>query len=437
MGGTSLHPIRAAFTPMVQRLQCGERAVRLWRPYGAPCRLPAWTAQASAVNVHFHPTSSPSLTLGMVETALDQGVRAVEFDLRERANGAGYDIVSGHDRAEQSSPTLQQVFQAILDRMGIAPTVQDDGYQFFLVLEPKESTPRMYEQILDILETHEDQLSTAVGPCDGPRPITVVMSGASTTIRETLVTAHGGDVDHVFAEVDRLFITEDYEYPTGGYVNLSGDDATYKWRSREHEGERGLVNDRHLKGVNLRTFFSWPDDLDDAREAFLAGSDEVNCDHDQVSACMDFIRSQDPRGQYPDLSIEGDQALLSWRGMSSNSIYVALGTADGSSLDFPRQLNLTWFLSEEPEAVAPAALLLADQGIALAYEGLGGHRLWTITGRLSGPSRFITLSGGEDRLTTSDSVRPLGFTPDVAMSPDGTRLLIVYEGTSDHRLWYV
>jgi hypothetical protein len=128
------------------------------------------------VVVHFHSEDVPSL--GQVDQALRQGVHAVELDLHFRSDGSGGgDVFCGHDEVTPDSPRLTDMISLILDRKGGRSTVQGDGRQFFLVLEPKDPDLRLFEGIYTILSGVQDELSTAVEPESGPRAITVVITG--------------------------------------------------------------------------------------------------------------------------------------------------------------------------------------------------------------------------------------------------------------------
>jgi hypothetical protein len=97
-------------------------------------------------------------------------------------------------------------------------------------------------------------------------------------------------------------------------------------------------------------------------------------------------------------------------------------------------LTLTYFLSGEPQAIAPAATLTKDLSQFVVYEGTGDQKLWYVFGRFKNADRFLTFEGGQHLLTSGTSRR--GHNPAAAVASDG-RLIVAYEGTDDHRVWYV
>jgi hypothetical protein len=67
----------------------------------------------------------------------------------------------------------------------------------------------------------------------------------------------------------------------------------------------------------------------------------------------------------------------------------------------------------------------------VVYRGTDGEKLWYVSGTLDDAGRIV---GSEFPLTEGGSRR--GFSPQVAIDPNG-HVLVVYEGTDQHRLWYV
>src|SRR5690606_38446259 len=131
--------------------------------------------------------------------------------------------------------------------------------------------------------------------------------------------------------------------------NLSAGAIPFQWTAIQHPGEYGRVNalhagtDTRLAGrYNIRV---WGEGAD-LGGALFSGADSVNCDHEQVDPFMDLVRHQAASGYHSSLAVRNNQAMLVWRGAASPNLYVALGTASESGVSFPRQLNLTSFLSE-------------------------------------------------------------------------------------------
>lgn len=103
---------------------------------------------------------------------------------------------------------------------------------------------------------------------------------------------------------------------------------------------------------------------------------------------------------------------------------------------FSRQINLTYLLEEKPLAKVPAVAFTPQQQLVIVYEGTEAQRLWYITGSFTSLDRFITFEGLQHRLTLPHDAGRRGSNPSIAVGPDG-RVIVVYEGTSDHRLRYV
>src|SRR5205085_969781 len=97
------------------------------------------------VIVHYHPVTGEQFTLSHVQFALTNQVHAIELDLHFRA--ADGEIVVNHDNATAASPTLAQVIQMIVQQEAGDRTVNHDGRQFFVVLEPKENENRLFDGI--------------------------------------------------------------------------------------------------------------------------------------------------------------------------------------------------------------------------------------------------------------------------------------------------
>jgi hypothetical protein len=131
-----------------------------------------------------------------------------------------------------------------------------------------------------------------------------------------------------------------------------------------------------------------------------------------------------------------EQPLLTWRGASSNNVYIAACELGGAGPVFPRQLYLTYFMKSEPLAKAPAAAILPDGRFVVVYEGSSEKRLWYVTASFTQRDRFLTLAGGEHRLTLPNDSGRRGTSPSIGMTKEG-RVVMGYEGTDSKKLRYV
>jgi hypothetical protein len=383
--------------------------------------------QHAPIVLHYHPVSGVQFTLEQVHTALAQEVHAIELDLHYR--GSDGQVVVNHDGATPASPTLAQVIDLVVAKKAGFATVHDDGYQFFLVLDVKQDSSLLFEGIVEVLGGYAAHLSTAVAPGDAPRAITAVLTGEADAL-----------YDHFLGrteQLNRLAVVEKHDY-SAEIGNLSACALPFQWVSMAHDGQRGRVNalhsgtDTELAGrYNLRIW-----DCDDDPVCLASGADDVNTDPDEVEGFEELIASQKPRGFSPSLALHGSQALITWRGEDSTNLYVGVGAFGASGLSFPRQVLLTHFLADQPMALAPAAALSADGRLFVVYEGTDNQRLWYVSGRFTSPDRFLTFAGRERRLTLPDDAGRRGSHPAVAVGPDG-RVIVVYEGTSNQRLFYV
>lgn len=272
-----------------------------------------------------------------------------------------------------------------------------------------------------------------------PRGITVVISGSSQEFYER----RSG------TSVNRLCIVEGVDYlRLNDIVNRTR--QPFQWVLFEHENERGQVNNYHNLGVDAFNVRVWnADDNNDYQPVALpSGADSVNArsssiDGGNIEYFQQIIQHQAPHGGSPSLAAGESQAALVWRGADSNNLYAALGSSSwGFSQQqinpwgFSRQINLTYLLEEKPLAKAPAVAFTPQQQLVIVYEGTDAQRLWYITGSFTSLDRFITFEGLQHRLTLPHDAGRLGSNPSVAVGPDG-RVIVVYEGTSDQKLWYV
>jgi hypothetical protein len=392
-----------------------------------------------AVVVHFHSEDVPSLN--QVRTALAQGVHAVELDLHFVADApGGGDIFCGHDAGDitPDSPRLREMVALILQRKGERSTVQGDDRQFFLVLEPKDLDTRLFAALFDYLDTLRPYLSTAVGPGDPPRPITVVITGAYP------IACYGWLLLNRGVAVHQLFLAENVDY-TGVIQDRSGfpPPSSFNWTTMDYADDAlaGRVNVLHLgRDLSLPGRFNtrvWnTNDDDELKTGLSAGFDSVNCNADKVERFQQILASQRPRGHAPWLTARGSQALLTWRGNDSNNLYLSLGTLGPEGLSFPRQLCLTNFLQGRPQGKAPSIVALPNGRVLLVYEGTDSQRLWYVSGRFQRFDRFISFDGSQFKLSLPDDAGWRGTMPGAAVAPGG-RILLAYQGTDHHRLWYV
>lgn len=379
------------------------------------------------VVAHYHPRAGMQFLLWHARFALNHNAHALELDLHMRGN----DVICNHDGPTPQSPRLRDVIQEIVQFQGQKASVHGDDRQFFLVLEPKDNNPALFQQVFDILGENLAHLSTAVRPGDSPRGLTVVITGA------WLHQFRAQFADRI-PDLDRRCILENHDYTTE-IQNLSDNEIPFQWTAIQHPGEYGRVNalhsgaDRQLAGrYNIRVWGAGRY----IHDAFFSGADSINCDHEQLVPFENFVRHEEASGRHPSLAVNGRRALLAWRGASSNNLYISLGTADADGLAFPRQLNLTAFLTDQPQGFGPAAAILPDGRILVVYEGTADRRLWHICGKLTGPDRFLTFSGSRRLLSAPDGSARSGTQPAVAVAPDG-RVVIVYRGPDRPGLRYV
>lgn len=378
------------------------------------------------VNYDPDPDQEP-YTLGILQDALRYKVSAIELHALYRS--ADRAVIWAHDQDyESESMPLSDVIDYILQYTGPFPTVYNNDRQFFLMLTPHSTDPHLLDGLYNLLGQHKytPYMSTAVNSDESPRGITFIMSGASQAFYER----------HWGKSVNRLCIVEGVDYvQLNDIVNRSA--QNFQWMLIEHGGERGQVNTYHSIGVDSFNVRVWNAD-DDQRLALASGADSVNARSGDIDGNIrefqKIIQSQAPRGTSPSLAVRESQAVLVWRGDSTDdTLYVALGS---SSLIFSRQINLTYFLEDQPMAKAPAVALAPQGQLLIIYEGTDAQRLWYITGNFTSPDHFLTFHGQQHRLTLPDDAGRRGSSPSIAVGPEG-RIIVVYEGTDNQRLWYV
>ena len=229
--------------------------------------------------------------------------------------------------------------------------------------------------------------------------------------------------------MNRLCIIEDRSYD-GTITNLAAGTPAFQWHNYKNDGAMGEINRDHKGRYNNRIW-----DPSDLKTAFSSGADVVNANLDQLDEFNKMVSSQDPRGRSPSLSIRGKDAVLVWRGASSDNLYAAVGSIEAGLLKFPRQVLLSWLLEEKPLAHSTQVTFMNDGRMLAIYKGTEAERLWYVSGRFSRYPGRVTFDGKQQRLTTPDDKRR-GYSPAVACAPDG-RVVAVYQGTSDNKLWYV
>lgn len=228
--------------------------------------------------IHSHPTGN-QFTLHEMQTALDYGVQAVELDVHYRDSDK--QVVCNHNRSTEESPTLEAAIKLLLSRKADSQTVNHDGLQFFLVLEPKENSARLFDAIADVLGRYEKYLSTAVGPADGPRGITVVITGSYP----------GQFYSHFRPEaINRLCIAERHDYASE-ITCLSTAGTRINWISIRHSKTAGddarRVSELHSK-FNVRIW----DSHKDLPLALTTGADSLNCDVNEIEGFKKLLAAQ-------------------------------------------------------------------------------------------------------------------------------------------------
>jgi hypothetical protein len=269
-------------------------------------------------------------------------------------------------------------------------------------------------------------------------------------------------------QINRLCIVEGHDYGNE-IANIARGHPPFQWKMFRSGDERGKVNvihagtDPKLKGrYNVRVWDCAPRDF---RQCLASGVDQINCDRDQVALLKEVIRDQSPTGRSPTLDIQGSQILLAWQAPVSNVLYVALGSAEKTQLNFPREIALTHLLPDDCLAVSPSGALISDDSpkgrLIVVYEGLSDHggvrQFWHtllqrlpwrlarllrrpqslryVAGRFTSLERFVTFDGREHRLASVSGSILHGRDPSVAVGLDG-RILIVFEASDGRGIRY-
>jgi hypothetical protein len=236
--------------------------------------------------VQLHPRADAPFTLSDIDRALAAGVHGIELDLRLRAEDGA--VVCSHSRdGLEGRPTLSESIERILERRRGSGSVLGDGLQFFIVLDPKEHSPRLYRGIVEALRRHVDSWSTAAPPGGPARGITVVVSGEAQGL--------AGFVEP--ATLDSLCILEGTDY-RDRIRNISPEPGRFQWISIQHPGERGRVLALHW-GVDLAKAGEFNVRVYDCHRSLAAcaaaGADAVNADLDELPVAVRLPGTGSPR----------------------------------------------------------------------------------------------------------------------------------------------
>lgn len=234
------------------------------------------------VAAHYHPRFLWQLRIQDVRYALIEGVNSIELDLHMR----GDEVVANHDGPTLPSPRLGDALSLIMRYKANRPTVQRDGLQFFVVLEPKNNDPALFDAMVKVLEDFAPYLSTSVGPKDGPRGITVVITGSHLkALRERFQREP--------ERLNRLCILENRNYD-GEITSLTPGAPRFQWTAIQYPQHRGRVQPLHdgtdteLKGrYNIRVWAAG----NSLEEVVADGVDSVNADHEQIPDFVALVRS--------------------------------------------------------------------------------------------------------------------------------------------------
>lgn len=226
--------------------------------------------------IHYHPKTS-QFRLSELQVALEKTVNAVELDVHLRESD--HQVVCNHDSPTAESPTLIEAIDLIIKRKGTAATVNGDGQQFFVVLEPKENSPRLFHPIASVIKRYEPFLSTAVGPNHGPRGITVVVTGSYP---RQFYSSFQPKI------INRLCLAETHDY-AGEIRNLSRRAANVNWISIRHSKTAG-ADAKRIAALHSGTEKETPGRFNvriwdchrDLAIGLAAGADSLNCDLEEI-----------------------------------------------------------------------------------------------------------------------------------------------------------
>ena len=236
--------------------------------------------------VQLHPRADTPFMLSDIDRALAAGVHGIELDLRLRAEDGA--VVCSHSPSGlEDRPTLSESIERILERGRGSGSVLGDGLQFFIVLDAKEHSPRLYRGIVETLRRYADSWSTAAAPGDSARGITVVVSGEAPG----LASFAGA------ATLDSLCILEGTDY-RDRIRNISPKSGRFQWISIPHPGERGRIRALHL-GVDLAEAGEFNVRVYGCHRSLAAcaaaGADAVNADLDELPDAVKLPGAGSPR----------------------------------------------------------------------------------------------------------------------------------------------
>ena len=244
----------------------------------------AWTSCANELPraplvVTFHPRSDTPFTIDQLRAALRAGANGAELDLRWRAKDSA--VVCAHDARDVGrAPTLAEALDAILAVQGRSPSVQKDALQFYVTLDLKESGPAYHRAILDALRARAAHWSMSVRPGDGPRGITVIVSGMAAPLEHA--AASGGGIDGLCVVEGRNLDRR--------VLDLSDRDGPLGWVALQHPATRERIRalhegrDAQYRGrYNVRVYGAGRRHSD----AIAAGADAVNADLDEIARVRD------------------------------------------------------------------------------------------------------------------------------------------------------
>src|SRR5262249_23346968 len=149
-------------------------------------------------------------------------------------------LVWAHEEDQINTPsttTLNAVIEYLLASKSGRSSMYGDDRQFFLLLALKRPANlsverQLSKELITVLDRHSSELSTAVGPTDGPRGITVIISGDTTNLRN----------EWLGPRLNRLCIVEGVDY--GGQI-VPRSPFPFQWKSYDLDNFRGRVNDDH------------------------------------------------------------------------------------------------------------------------------------------------------------------------------------------------
>lgn len=236
--------------------------------------------------VHFHPTTE-QFKLADLQYALNHKVHAAELDLHLRDSDG--QVVCNHNEATPVSPTLTSAINLIISKKGLSSTVNGDGRQFFLVLEPKENSGKLFDEILRVLNHYKSYLSTSATKLAKPRGITVVITGSF--VREFYA---------YFAPeaVNQLCIVETHNY-ADEIIDLAQHKQVFQWVSIRHSQTYGEDCAR-VCALHNGTDSSTPGKFNvriwdchkDLKLSINTGADSLNCDRDEIEEFLRVLSSK-------------------------------------------------------------------------------------------------------------------------------------------------